>query len=294
MFGVALTLLGLSFFSSLTVQASICQLQTAPAIIVPITNITTTNINYVLDGTADQNTTVAIFDNGQEIGTVTPDNTNSFEIDVPISQGLNSFNISSSNSCNTTTSNYVTITRSVPVVTPSVSSDTAPQPAVTQTVTSQPSVISSEIPTIGVIKNQITSPAVLVTNPTPNVQKTLDMMKKLSITITGIKKTQTTTANSLFIAGSTTLSSNLRVEDNGVDIGSLSQFTFSTAFGFTIPLKNGNNVITISAKNGTSETHETITVKKSVQTWYQDPSTQKAVVLSALFIIIVTGSMILL
>jgi hypothetical protein len=119
-------------------------------------------------------------------------------------------------------------------------------------------------------------------------------IKKFSITITGVNKVQSTSASSVFIAGSTTLSSNVMVEDNGVNIGSLNQFAFSTEFGFTIPLKNGNNVITISAKNGASETHETIVVKKTVQSWYQDPSTQKVVVLSALFIIIVTGSMIFL
>jgi hypothetical protein len=129
--GLALIAVPLVSAASSVIQSQICLPFGTPTITTPAQDYTTQTPSATMSGTADPNAVVSATDNGTGDGVTTADSTGAYSISLPLSYGSNVLQTHVTNACDTVnSSNTVTITRPAPVVPPTQTTTSPPEPTV--------------------------------------------------------------------------------------------------------------------------------------------------------------------
>lgn len=243
MFGTIGLLLGLTFFSTTTtIQSTICSatLPATPVITAPAGGSTTSTQDTTVSGTANDNITINIFDNSVLVSSTTADGSGNFGVSAALTTGTNTIVAQAESACGqTTNSSSVTVTYTPPVV-----------PLTPPVVVTVPEVVR-------VVESHQSGAVV-----TPTVTTPAAVVAANGLTLNLNSKNFSTSAASVFLSGSTAISANVEVVDNGNIVADILSDN-SGHFSVRVPLSLGKNNIQFIATAGSTTITKNLVVTRT-------------------------------
>lgn len=226
-----------------TVQSNICDSKpTAPVIVAPTNNTTTSQAQILVSGTAGANTSIVIDDNGQQVVSVTSDSSGAFGATTPLTDGQNQIVATASDLCgNSAYSNPITV-----IYTPPLTLPTPPSQPIGTTSTAITTIESNGAsrPTTIPITTQVARSGNLVLSiPSP--------------------RRFATPYPSVLLSGQTNIPATITVADNGQRLAEFSSLS-DLSFRALVPLTMGHNSITITASTSLQTASVTLDVTRFI------------------------------
>lgn len=244
------------FFSSQVIQLNVCSPQSQTIIVAPADGTATFSSAILVSGTADNNSSVTVKDNGVTVASLSADASGNFQVLIPLRLGTNQLLAESRDTCsNLSTSPTVTVTRLsvTPVPVKSAPKATTEQPLSPGTVTPVPTV--------------------------PELVLTLEFsgVPLAAFTPSGFVMTE----KAVFVSGRATADGKIYVANNGNQVAQITAAS-DGQFGVSIPLGYGRNSIAFRLEAGEKTLTRTLTyvrVHTSVaQPWYENKQLWASVV----------------
>jgi hypothetical protein len=272
MFAVSFLLVIFPIFSSTNqiVSSSICNSVTPPSFTTQ--NTTTTASTDIISGTTSSGVSVSIYDNSQAAGSLTSDSSGNFSLQVSLNLGSNSFSATAANNCQSVSSSTdLVIIRQASPSTPSSSPSSSPSSTPSSTVSSSSSASTSS--------TLSTSTPTTTTTPSSGQAFLQLQVPGSAFSSSGIF----TTANSVFISGSTNPGAQVVILDNHKTVAQVTAAN-DGSFGVSVPLSVGINNITINSTYNGKTTTQSITYIRGAP---QPKSTHKTWLYIILAIVII-------
>jgi hypothetical protein len=240
MFSLGLIMGMLHLATAQTVEVNICHIPSTPVISAPLTGVDTVAQGIEVDGTADASTVVDILDNGQEAGSVSSDGSGNFGATIQLSSGSNSIVAEVANNCGQAIDSSAVLATYTPPPPPPPPKK-APAP-----VTPPPAVVSiTESTSPAVILNQIAAP----TASLPGKGLKLNLVSSNDAASAQAAVSQSTSASSVVVSGSTGVAANVAVIVNGKVVADVLSDS-SGHFSIRVPLSYGKNKVQFTATLG--------------------------------------------
>lgn len=221
-----------------SIQSSICQPLNAPTISTPVAGNTVAVGALYVAGTSDLDTTVTVSVDGQPAASVTTVS-GEYGVSVSVAGGTRTLTAHAANQCDSVASAPVTINVQSP------QPPTPPDPGPTPTPTPPPAPNPAPSPSPRPAPRPGGTRQITYLPVTSQPRDTTPTSEPLTLSIDSALDGSKVSYSSVYVSGTLSRAGIVKITKNGIVLAELS--SPATTFGFTVPLTDGENKLTITA-----------------------------------------------